>query len=84
MVGGDGAYDFWLFDINKRIWKQLVSTVQEDLLARVIRVYYLANLSVRSNWQIFFGDLSYHVFLFEFLCLEQWLCGRVHVVINYW
>ena len=38
----------------------------------------------RSNWQIFIGDLSYHVFLLEFLCLEQWLCGRVHVVINYW
>ena len=36
-------------------------------------------------WQIcaigrfYIGDLSYHVFLFEFL---QWLCGRVHVVIN--
>ena len=25
------------------------------------------------------GNLSYHVFLFEFL---QWLCGHVHVVIN--
>ena len=25
MVGGDNAYDCWLFDINKRIWKQLVS-----------------------------------------------------------
>ena len=37
VVGGDYAYDCWLFDINKRIWKQLVSTVQEDLLARVIR-----------------------------------------------
>ena len=29
-----------------------------------------------------FGDLSYHVFLLEFLRLEQWLCGRVCVVIN--
>ena len=37
VVGGYDAYDCWLFDINKRIWKQLVSTVQEDLLARVIR-----------------------------------------------
>ena len=37
VVGGGGADDCWLFDINKRIWKQLVSTVQEDLLARVIR-----------------------------------------------
>ena len=37
VVGGVGAYDCWLFDLNKRIWKQLVSTVQEDLLARVIR-----------------------------------------------
>ena len=36
MVGGYDVYDCWLFDINKRIWKQLVSTVQEDLLARVI------------------------------------------------
>ena len=26
MVGGYDAYDCWLFDINKRIWKQLVST----------------------------------------------------------
>ena len=26
--------------------------------------------------------LSYHVFLFEFLRLEQWLCGCVHVIIN--
>ena len=25
MVGGVGAYDCWLFDINERIWKQLVS-----------------------------------------------------------
>ena len=32
----------------------------------------------------FIGNLSYHVFLLEFLCFEQWLCGRVHVVINYW
>ena len=24
-MGGVGAYDCWLFDINKRIWKQLVS-----------------------------------------------------------
>ena len=37
------------------------------------------NLSVRSNWWILYGDLSYNVFLFEFL---QWLCGHVHVVIN--
>ena len=25
VVGGNGANDCWLFDINKRIWKQLVS-----------------------------------------------------------
>ena len=25
MVGGEYAYDCWRFDINKRIWKQLVS-----------------------------------------------------------
>ena len=25
MVGGSGADDCWLFDINKRIWKQMVS-----------------------------------------------------------
>ena len=37
VVGGYDAYDCWLFDINKRIWKQLVSTVQEDLFVRVIR-----------------------------------------------
>ena len=36
MVGGYLTDDCWLFDINKRIWKQLVSTVQEDLLVRVI------------------------------------------------
>ena len=29
--------------------------------------------------RFYIGDLSYHVFLFEFL---QWLCGRVHVAIN--
>ena len=37
VVGGYDVDDCWLFAINKRIWKQLVSTVQEDLLARVIR-----------------------------------------------
>ena len=26
--------------------------------------------------------MSYHIFLLEFLCLEQWLCGHVRVVIN--
>ena len=25
VVGGQGKKDSWLFDINKRIWKQLVS-----------------------------------------------------------
>ena len=25
VVGGLGTWDSWLFDINKRIWKQLVS-----------------------------------------------------------
>ena len=41
------------------------------------------NLSVISILADFiFGDLSYHVFLFEFLRLEQWLCGCVRVVIN--
>ena len=25
--GGWGTYDSWLFDINKRIWKQLVSII---------------------------------------------------------
>ena len=24
LVGGLGTYDSWLFDINKKIWKQLV------------------------------------------------------------
>ena len=27
VVGGDGTSDSWLFDINKRIWKQLVSII---------------------------------------------------------
>ena len=31
--------------------------------------------------EFYIGDLSYHVFLLEFLHFEQWLCGRVHVVI---
>ena len=30
MVGGRGAYDCWLFDINKRIWKQLVRFIGES------------------------------------------------------
>ena len=25
VVGGAGTSDFWLYDINKRVWKQLVS-----------------------------------------------------------
>ena len=25
VVGGLGTWDSWLFDINKRVWKQLVS-----------------------------------------------------------
>ena len=25
VVGGGGTWDSWLFDINKRVWKQLVS-----------------------------------------------------------
>ena len=37
-------------------------------------------------WQICLweaiGDLSYHVFLLKFLCLEQWIYGCVYVVIN--
>ena len=27
VVGGMGTHDSWLFDINKRIWKQLVSII---------------------------------------------------------
>ena len=27
VVGGWGTSDSWLFDINKRIWKQLVSII---------------------------------------------------------
>ena len=27
VVGGMGTSDSWLFDINKRIWNQLVSTI---------------------------------------------------------
>ena len=27
VVGGDGTSDSWLFDINKRIWKRLVSII---------------------------------------------------------
>ena len=27
VVGGWGARDSWLFDINKRIWKELVSII---------------------------------------------------------
>ena len=27
VVGGMGTSDSWLFDINKRIWKQLVSII---------------------------------------------------------
>ena len=30
VVGGLGASDSWLFDINKRIWKQLVSIIIHD------------------------------------------------------
>ena len=33
---------------------------------------------VRSNWQILYWRFE----LLKFLCLEQWLCGRAHVVIN--
>ena len=27
VVGGDGTSDSWLFDVNKRIWKGLVSII---------------------------------------------------------
>ena len=27
VVGGEGTSDLWLFDINKRIWKRLVSII---------------------------------------------------------
>ena len=27
VVGGYGTWDSWLFDINKRIWKELVSII---------------------------------------------------------
>ena len=27
VVGGEGTRDSWLFDINKRIWKELVSII---------------------------------------------------------
>ena len=27
VVGGMGTNDSWLFDINKRVWKQLVSII---------------------------------------------------------
>ena len=30
VVGGVGARDSWLFDINKRIWKELVSIIIHD------------------------------------------------------
>ena len=30
MVGGVGDSDSWLFDINKRIWKELVSIIIHD------------------------------------------------------
>ena len=30
VVGGGGASDSWLFDINKRIWKELVSIIIHD------------------------------------------------------
>ena len=30
VVGGWGTSDSWLFDINKRIWKELVSIIIHD------------------------------------------------------
>ena len=35
----------------------------------------------RIRW-FYIGDLSYHAFFLEFLCLELWLYGHVHIVIN--
>ena len=36
VVGGDNAYDCWLFDINKRIWKQLVSN--NKLITLILKI----------------------------------------------
>ena len=54
------------------------NTIQDNLLVRVI----FANMFVKSNWKIYISDSSYHVLLFEFLCLELSLYVRVHIVIN--
>ena len=41
VVGGSGAYDCWLFDINKRIWKQLVSI--NILLTLIFKIFINSN-----------------------------------------
>ena len=59
--------------------EQEIPCIQEDLLARVIFGEFVCEKQLAK---FIIGNLSYHIFLLEFLCLEQWLCGCVHVVIK--
>ena len=53
-------------------------TIQDDLLVRVIFGKFIAIDG------FYIGDLNYHVFfLLDFFCLELWLYGHVHIVINF-
>ena len=41
VVGGDGgASDSWLFDINKRIWKKLVSIIKYMMVVMLVLFSY--------------------------------------------
>ena len=63
----------------------LYFTLKEDRENVPYKMIYIGkvNLIVRSNWQLYNGDSSYHVFLLEFLHLELCLYGHVQIVINY-
>ena len=54
MVGGYEADDCWLFDINKRIWKQLVSTYTRGFIGE-------------SNSRVIFGKFVCEKQLADFL-----------------
>ena len=53
-----------------------------DLLARVIHVFGIFQCLWEAIGGFYIGNSSYLVFLFEFICLELWLYGCVHIVIN--
>ena len=49
VVGGEGTSDSWLFDINKRIWKQLVSIIMQYNSITVLDSNKLTNAGVCMN-----------------------------------